>query len=131
MSDLYREVILDHYKHPRNFGTLPACDLKGSEDNAVCGDRVAWQLQFDGDTVVTVRWNGEGCALSQAAASLLSEKLVGKKRETLNKITDKDILSLIGTTMNPSRQKCATLCVAALQKTLSAGDSYDCGCKKG
>lgn len=119
MSDLYREQILDHYKHPRNFGTLESCDAKGSEDNVVCGDRVSWQLQFAEGVVVDAKWQGEGCALSQAAASLLSEQLKGKTREALAEISDDTVLKVIGSQMNPSRQKCATLCVAALKKTLA------------
>jgi len=120
MSDIYREVIIDHYKHPRNSGELPNADVHGHEDNVVCGDTVDMYIKFDdADTVQEVRWAGEGCALSQASASLLSEMLKGKTRDEIAKIEDRDILKVVGETLNPSRKKCATLSIQALQKGLN------------
>lgn len=119
MSDLYREVIIDHYKHPRNFRPLSDADAHGKEDNAVCGDSVEYFLAFDASGKTReVTWQGQGCALSQAAASLLSEQLVGKTREELAQVSDGDILKIVGEQLNPSRKKCATLCILALQNTL-------------
>jgi len=119
MSDLYREIIIDHYKHPRNVGELPEADVHGHEDNSVCGDVVDVFISFDDQGVASeIKWNGEGCALSQASASLLSDMLKGKTREEIAQITEGDILEVVGTTLNPSRQKCATLAVHALYKGL-------------
>jgi len=119
MSDLYREIIIDHYKNPRNFGKLKNPDYHFHEDNLVCGDKVEFFIKLDkSGKVKEVRWQGEGCALSQASASLLSEMLVGKNLQELNRIGNKDIFKIVGENLNPSRQKCATLSIEALQKML-------------
>jgi len=124
MSELYREIIIDHYKHPRNFGVIKNADLQGGEDNVVCGDRVELFLKLDKQKKVKeVKWQGEGCALSQASASLLSEMLLGKNLKELVKISNKDILKVVGENLNPSRQKCATLSFEALTKTLNSNNS--------
>ncbi|RJO59818.1 iron-sulfur cluster assembly scaffold protein [Candidatus Parcubacteria bacterium] len=120
MSELYREIIIDHYKNPRNFGKLKDPDINGAEDNIVCGDRVEWFLKLDSaGRVKEVKWQGEGCALSQASASLLSEMLIGKKLTEINKLGVKDIYRIVGEKLNPSRQKCATLSVEALKQALT------------
>ncbi|PIS40788.1 MAG: hypothetical protein COT26_01550 [Candidatus Kerfeldbacteria bacterium CG08_land_8_20_14_0_20_43_14] len=119
MSEIYREIIIDHYKNPRNFGKLKNPDYHSHEDNLVCGDKVEFFVQLDkAGKVKEVRWQGEGCALSQASASLLSEMLVGKNLQELNRIGNKDIFKIVGENLNPSRQKCATLSIEALQKML-------------
>jgi nitrogen fixation NifU-like protein len=121
MSDLYREIIIDHYKHPRNVGELLQADIHGHEDNAVCGDSIDIYISFtDQGTVSDVKWKGEGCALSQASASLLSDMLKTKTREEIAQISEHDILKVVGTSLNPSRQACATLSVHALHKGLKA-----------
>lgn len=121
MSDLYREIIIDHYKHPRNVGEMPKAHVHGHEDNMVCGDSVDVYVSFtDQNTVADVKWKGEGCALSQASASLLSDMLKGKTREQIEQITENDILEVVGKSLNPSRQACATLSVHALQKGLKS-----------
>ncbi|MFA6588549.1 MAG: iron-sulfur cluster assembly scaffold protein [Patescibacteria group bacterium] len=120
MSDLYREIIIDHYKKPRNFGKLKNPDFHGGEDNLVCGDRVEIFLKLNKQKKVEgVKWQGEGCALSQASASLLSEMLMGKSLAELKKTGNKHILKIVGENLNPSRQKCATLSIEALKKALS------------
>jgi nitrogen fixation protein NifU and related proteins len=119
MSELYREIVIDHYKNPRNFGAMKNADLHGGEDNLVCGDRVELFIKLDKQKKVKeVKWRGEGCALSQASASLLSEMLVGKNLKALEKLSNKDIYKIVGENLNPSRQKCATLSIEALQKTI-------------
>lgn len=119
MSDLYRELVIDHYKHPRNFGKLKGAQFSGSEDNVVCGDTVTFFLKVEKNKVVDVSWQGEGCALSQASASLLSEKLKGKTIGELEAISEDEILKIVGTNLNPSRKKCATLSIEALHKTVT------------
>ena len=120
MSEIYRELILDHYQNPRNVGELPHAHIHGHEDNTVCGDVVDMYIHFDehGRTI-DVKWRGEGCALSQASASLLSERLMGKTREEIAKFADSDILEIVGTHLHPSRQACATLPLHALHKGLT------------
>lgn len=120
MSDIYRDIVIDHYKNPRNVGSIKDADVHGHDDNAVCGDTVDIFLCFNAhDKVSEVKWNGEGCALSQASASLLSEILVGKTRAEVAAVSDDEILAIIGTSLNPSRRKCATLSIASLKKGLT------------
>lgn len=120
MSDIYRELVIDHYKNPRNVGEIQNAAVHGEEHNVVCGDTIEYFLKFDGEgKVLEVKWKGNGCALSQAAASLFSEQLKGKTRTELGELTEKDILRLVGTELNPSRQKCATLPLVSLKKGLT------------
>ena len=119
MSDIYRELVIDHYKHPRNFGKIEDATLSGKEDNVVCGDTVTFYLKLENDKVSSVLWNGEGCALSQASASLLSEKVKGKTLTELEAISEHDILAIVGANLNPSRKKCAILSVEALHTTIT------------
>ena len=119
MADMYREIIIDHYKHPRNFGKLSHAQAQGKEDNIVCGDSVEYFFAFDDSgEVKEVRWQGQGCALPQASASLLSDRLKGKTRDELTRIGDQDVLNIVGGQLNPSREKCATLCILALKNAL-------------
>jgi nitrogen fixation protein NifU and related proteins len=120
--DLYREIILDHYKHPRNFGTLETPDVAAEGANATCGDKIRMELLFDGKgpnvKVKDVRFSGVGCAISQAAASMLTEKIKNMPLHQVNKITGKDVLDMIGAELTPSRVKCATLPLEVIQKAL-------------
>src|SRR3712207_1614348 len=77
VSDLYREHILDHYKNPRNHGTLEPSDASFEDTNPLCGDRVRMDLRLDGDTIADIRFTGRGCAISQASASILTEMVKG------------------------------------------------------
>ena len=79
MDDLYRELILDHYKDPRNFGSLDSPDASHEEDNPLCGDRIRMEIKLSNDKLSAVRFSGEGCAISMASASLLTEAVGGKK----------------------------------------------------
>jgi len=117
VDDLYRENILDHYKHPRQYGELPDATVVHEEHNPLCGDQLTFYLQVDGDTIRDVRFKGRGCAISQAAASMLAEELVGKSTAE-GKQLDKDfVLDLLGIPIGPVRLKCALLSL----KTVKAG----------
>lgn len=118
-SELYREEIIDHYKNPRNFGTLDVADRRGRLENVLCGDVVEVFVKFQDGKVSEVKWTGEGCALSQASASLLSEMLPGKSEAELKALSDKEILRIVGEDINPSRKRCATLGLEALQKAFA------------
>lgn len=119
MDDLYREVILEHYKYPHNAGTLDHPDISHEEQNPLCGDRIRIDLQVESGIITDVRFLGRGCAISQASASLLTDELRGKSIEQACAITKEELLDLIGIPLdkNPVRIKCALLSL----KTLKAG----------
>ncbi|MCX6793489.1 MAG: SUF system NifU family Fe-S cluster assembly protein [Candidatus Gottesmanbacteria bacterium] len=117
--DLYREIILDHYKHPRNFGRLPHASATANAYNTTCGDKIIMEIAVtDKKEIKDIRFSGTGCAISQAAASMLTEKVKGMRQTDVMKLTTKDILDLLGTTLTPSRTKCATLPLEVLQKAV-------------
>lgn len=116
--DIYREVILDHYKHPRNFGHLPKPDAKVEEGNVTCGDRIVMEISVKGGVVSDIRFSGEGCAISQASASMLTEKVKGMKTSDILKLKTDDIIEMLGTTLTPSRTKCAVLPLEVLTKAV-------------
>jgi len=119
MDDMYREVILEHYKHPHNAGTLEQPDISHEENNPLCGDRVRIDLQVVDGVITDVRFKGRGCAISQASASLLTDELKGKTLDQARAISKDDLLDLIGIPLdkNPVRIKCVLLPL----KTLKAG----------
>jgi len=122
-DELYREHILDHYKHPRNAGRLEAFDLSGRELNPSCGDSLELFLKLDAcDRVSEVKFEGRGCAISQASASLLTERLKGRPLADVMAIDDRDVLGLLGVEVGPMRLKCALLSLRTL-KTALAGKS--------
>ena len=119
--DIYREAILDHYKHPHNFGHLVKPDAKVEEGNVTCGDRIIIELKVKSaksKVIEDIRFSGEGCAISQAAASLLTDKVKGMKTADVMKLAARDMTNLLGTTLTPSRTKCATLSLEVLHKAV-------------
>lgn len=119
--DIYRDFILDHYKYPRNFGHLEKPDVVVEEGNVTCGDRIVIELRINASThsritIGDVRFSGEGCAISQASASMLTEKVLGMRSTQVVKLSRKDIEDMLGTTLTPSRVKCAMLPLEVLQK---------------
>jgi nitrogen fixation protein NifU and related proteins len=116
MSSVYSEIILDYYRHPRNKGTLDHPHIKAKDSNPLCGDIIEMQLELDGNDIVKdVRFNGQGCAISQASASMLTELVKGKKLDEVRGITKDDILSLIGGQLSAVRLKCALLSLKVLK----------------
>ena len=116
--DIYRETILDHYKHPQHFGRIPKPTASASMANTVCGDRITMDIMIEDGVVTDVAFSGEGCAISMASASLLTETVLGKKGDDIMKLTAGDIFALLGTTLTPSRVKCALLPLEVLQKVV-------------
>ena len=110
-SDMYRQQILDHYKNPRNHGELPDPDFTHVGENPSCGDtiKVDIELADDDETIERVAFKGDGCAISQAAASLLTEKLPGMSIEELQEMDTDDIVDMLGVEISPMRIKCAVL----------------------
>jgi nitrogen fixation NifU-like protein len=117
--DYYREYILDHYRNPRNYGKLEHPDVHSEESNPLCGDQLALDLQIADDHVSAVRFQGRGCAISQASASILSEMIEGKSTEEVIHLGKDDILEALGIPISPARTKCAFLCLRALHRGLA------------
>ena len=115
MEDLYREVILDHYQNPRNYGVLENATLSYEEDNPVCGDHIRLDLVVEGERVTDARFSGHGCAISQASASMLTEEIVGKTLDEIKALDKQFILDLLGIPLGPVRLKCALLSLKVLK----------------
>jgi nitrogen fixation NifU-like protein len=111
VDDLYREYILEHYRNPQNYGTLtvePTFEAEGQ--NPTCGDEIHVQLLVgDGDVVEQVRFTGQGCAISQASMSILSDEIIGKRLDDVAKLNRDDIVEMLGIELTPVRLKCALL----------------------
>ena len=138
LNELYRDVILDHNRRPRNFGGLEAADANAEGFNPMCGDRLTLRLKLADDTISDIRFEGSGCAISTASASLMTEAVKGKTRAEAIKLFDRvhqlltddsappadelgKLAALSGVRQYPARVKCASLCwhtlAAALQST--------------
>jgi len=133
LGDLYQEIILDHYKKPRNAGRLeePSCSASG--DNPLCGDKISISVKKNGETVEDIRWNGAGCAISTASASLMSEAIKGRSKADIQALFDKFHAMVTGTGSSegldklevfsgvsefPVRVKCASLAWHTLMAAL-------------
>ena len=116
MDDIYRQYILDHYREPRNAGRLESPDISAADTNPLCGDRVEIDLKLDGDRVSAVRFRGRGCAISQASASMLTERIEGATVEELKALRPDDVLEMLGVEIGPARQRCALLALRVLHE---------------
>ncbi len=118
MDQLYREAIIDHYKHPRHKGHLPDPDIHYHDTNPFCGDEVTIELKVEDGVVVDAAFDGRGCAISQASASMMMEEIIGMPVEELRQWTKEDILDMLGIEIGPVRLKCALLPLKALKAGL-------------
>ncbi|MCG8348630.1 MAG: SUF system NifU family Fe-S cluster assembly protein [Chloroflexales bacterium] len=120
MDDLYREYILEHYKHPHNHGTLEHPTISQEEYNPLCGDQIRIDLLIQDEIIQEVRFSGRGCAISQASASILTDEIKGKPVEEVKAFSKEELLELIGVPLaqNPVRLKCALLSLKALKAGL-------------
>ncbi len=134
---LYQEIILDHYKRPRNFGTLEGANAVAEEENPYCGDRIVVHLKTDGERITDIRFSGRGCAISQASASMMTERVKGMRLEDALKFAEdfrrmmrgekpfppegelEDLDALRGVREFPVRIKCATLAWELLERSLA------------
>ncbi len=116
MSDFYSEQILEHYRHPRNKGRASKPAGLARESNPLCGDILEISLAARGGRVTQAKFDGISCAISQAAASLLTEQLKGKTLRQVEALRDADALRLLGVTVNPAREKCALLAAKTARK---------------
>lgn len=116
MDDFYRENILDHYRNPRNKGTLESATHSHEEDNPLCGDVVRIDLHVNEDDIIDeVLFKGRGCAISQASASMLTEMVKGKTLSDAKAIGKEEILEALGISIGPTRLKCALLSLKVLK----------------
>lgn len=116
MDDLYRENIIEHYKNPSHRGQLDPHDIFFEDSNPLCGDHIEIALRVgDDNTVSDARFDGKGCAISQASADLLIGSIIGKPLEDVKKLTKQDLLDLLGIELGPVRLKCALLSLKVLK----------------
>jgi nitrogen fixation NifU-like protein len=139
LTELYREVILDHNKRPRNFGKLDPHDAEARGHNPLCGDRLTITLNLDGEQLSDLRFEGNGCAISVASASMMSEAVIGKSRAEVEALFQRvhalltqqgassadlgKLAALSGVREFPARVKCASLCWHTLNAALAESDS--------
>ena len=139
LTDLYREVILDHNRHPRNFGRLDPHDAEAKGHNPLCGDRLTLTLRREGDALADLRFEGNGCAISMASASLMTEAVKGRTRAEIDALFQRvhalltqqgasgqdlgKLAALSGVREFPARVKCASLCWHTLNAALAKGDT--------
>ncbi|MGA2665597.1 MAG: Fe-S cluster assembly sulfur transfer protein SufU [Nitrososphaerales archaeon] len=116
-SDIYRELILDYYRNPRNFGKLDPRDIDATDSNPLCGDEVEMQVKVSADNKIEeIKFLGKGCAISQASASMLTELAKGRPLEWVKTLSKEDILKMLGTSdLGPARIKCALLSMKVLK----------------
>ncbi len=108
-SDIYKDIILDYYRHPRNFGDLSEPDVRSKDSNPLCGDVIEMQIKVKDGKIDDLRFKGRGCAISQASASMLTELAKGKTLDEIKSLGKEDILSMLGIDPGPTRIKCALL----------------------
>jgi nitrogen fixation protein NifU and related proteins len=120
VDDMYREVILDHYKNPRGHGVIEDADAHAEGLNPLCGDEVTIYVQFDedGETIDEVKFSGRGCAISQASTSMLMEMVKGRKADEIAALPKEELLEEIGIPLTPIRLKCALLGLGVLKVAL-------------
>jgi len=116
--DLYAEIIMDHFKHPRNSGEIIDTDLVFEDVNPVCGDKIKVFLKVEGGKICEMKYLAAGCAISKASASLLSEKVLGLEIDEIDKLSKSDMDELLGTEIVPGRTKCEMLALSAVKKIL-------------
>ncbi len=116
-ADIYRELILEYYRNPRNFGKLDKFDIEAHDTNPLCGDEVSMQVRVGaGNTIEEIKFSGKGCAISQASASMLTELAKGKPLDWVKGLSKEDVFKLLGTSdFGPSRIKCALLGMKVLK----------------
>jgi nitrogen fixation NifU-like protein len=115
VEDLYRDNIIDHYQNPRNYGALESPDISYEDSNPVCGDEIRMDLKIQDGRVIAARFQGHGCSISQASASMLTEEIIGKTLEEVKQIDKQYLLDMLGIPLGPVRLKCALLSLKVLK----------------
>jgi nitrogen fixation protein NifU and related proteins len=124
MDALYRDFILDHYKSPRNFGELPEHDLDFHDHNPLCGDELGVHIVVEGGKSSDLRFHGQGCAISQAAASITSDELIGMPVDDIEKLDADWVLDQLGIDISPTRRKCALLSLKVMRGATTGDPSW-------
>jgi nitrogen fixation NifU-like protein len=124
---LYRDYILDHYKRPRNFGALEPRDLEWHDYNPLCGDELGVHVRVEDGKIADLRFHGQGCAISQAAASIASEELIGMPVEEISALGAEWMLDLLGIETSPTRRKCALLNLKVMRGAATGEGSWPGG----
>ena len=118
VEQMYHENILDHYKHPHNFGKMDNASVHHHEYNPLCGDRIEMFIRVEDGRIADVRFAGKGCAISQASASMLTDAAKGKALAEAEQLTKDSILEMLGITLTPIRLKCALLSLDTLKNSI-------------
>ncbi|MGH3044062.1 MAG: Fe-S cluster assembly sulfur transfer protein SufU [Gaiellaceae bacterium] len=121
LDSLYREVILDHYKNPHGHGVIDDADAVAEGQNPLCGDEVSIAVAFEGDTIADVKFQGRGCAISQAATSMLMDMVKGRTAQEVATMSRDELLEEVGIPLTPVRLKCALLGLGVLKVALHKG----------
>lgn len=120
--EIAKEMLLDHYRNPRNYGKIENPSSEITDNNPVCGDTVHISVQVKDGMIADIKFVGQGCSISQASASILTEYVKGKKVSEALSITESSFIELIGFPLGPNREKCALLSLNALRKALNSAE---------
>jgi len=116
---LYRELILEHWQNPQNYGVVKNADIDVTESNPLCGDEIRFTAKVKDGALTNVKFSGEGCAISKASASIFTEKIKNMKIADIKKITPDEVLSGLGLELTPARVKCGLLILQTTKKAIS------------
>lgn len=119
-QSLYREELLEHYRNPQNFGKIPNFSASAKQSNPFCGDDIELFIKFEKDKIINIGFQGHGCAISMAAASMLTEFAKGKTKKELTTFGENDMLALLGVEVSETRKKCALLSLSVLRDCLGS-----------
>jgi nitrogen fixation NifU-like protein len=130
MDPIYREFIIDHYKNPRNFGELDERDVEFHDRNPLCGDELGVHIRLEDDRIADLRFHGHGCAISQAAASIISDVLKGKRVADIAELDRGFVCEELGIDLSPTRLKCGLLSLKVVQGALLGTDEWPRGAQE-